>query len=422
MSEAPAPPPRPTSTRSKARKRALDILFEAELRGADPLQTLAERTADAAPPVRDYTATLVQGVHAHAAAIDERISGAPQARLDPTADCPGSTAPRCGSPSSSSTTPTSPMPWSCPRRCTWSPSCRPTSSPSFVNGVLGGLVAPGRPDVHTATSGGTTPPTTGALAQRHRPHGRHRLIREVDRAGEVAAGEGEHAIGTTQPGDGRGHAGSQRPPCGQRGPVVGQHRVRLLLLPPPCSLPPRHRLGSQAVPAVKPNGGSSPDHGSAPGSRPGRGSDHRPLPDRVLRCARPAGPRPPTGRALALVQVAHEPGRASSRSSMARARRCRGPRRPPGTAMAAAAARRSTPGRNGSRAGSRRRLEASRSGGAPTEAKAAGCRRWSAAQPGLQRALQEVEVEGRVHVRAHVAGQPPAPFTTTSPISKTTSQ
>lgn len=63
-----------TSTRSKARKRALDILFEAELRGSDSLATLEERTVDADPPVRDYTKTLVEGVHAHAASIDGRIS------------------------------------------------------------------------------------------------------------------------------------------------------------------------------------------------------------------------------------------------------------------------------------------------------------------------------------------------------------
>lgn len=63
-----------TSTRSKARKRALDILFEAELRGSDALVTLQDRTADADPPVRDYTKTLVEGVHAHGAEIDGRIS------------------------------------------------------------------------------------------------------------------------------------------------------------------------------------------------------------------------------------------------------------------------------------------------------------------------------------------------------------
>ena len=77
MSEAPADPgPRRSSTRRKARKRALDILFEAELRGSDPLQTLAERAADAEPPVRDYTKTLVEGVSTHREAIDQRIAAA----------------------------------------------------------------------------------------------------------------------------------------------------------------------------------------------------------------------------------------------------------------------------------------------------------------------------------------------------------
>jgi transcription antitermination protein NusB len=63
-------------TRGKARKRALDILFEAELRDADPLATLAERTADATPPVREFTRELVEGVTAQRPAIDERISAA----------------------------------------------------------------------------------------------------------------------------------------------------------------------------------------------------------------------------------------------------------------------------------------------------------------------------------------------------------
>ncbi len=63
-----------SSSRSKARKRALDILFEAELRGADPVATLEERAAAADPPVREYTAKLVRGVAAHASEIDDRIS------------------------------------------------------------------------------------------------------------------------------------------------------------------------------------------------------------------------------------------------------------------------------------------------------------------------------------------------------------
>lgn len=61
------------SARSKARKRALDILFESDLRGVDAQATLVERTADADPPVRDYTRTLVEGVRTHGPEIDERL-------------------------------------------------------------------------------------------------------------------------------------------------------------------------------------------------------------------------------------------------------------------------------------------------------------------------------------------------------------
>lgn len=64
------------SARSKARKRALDILFESELRSRDPLETLAERAADADPPVREYTRELIEGVVAHASEIDDRIVAA----------------------------------------------------------------------------------------------------------------------------------------------------------------------------------------------------------------------------------------------------------------------------------------------------------------------------------------------------------
>jgi N utilization substance protein B len=63
-----------SSSRRKARKRALDILFEAELRGADPIATLEERAAAADPPVREYTMQLVRGVVAHASEIDARVS------------------------------------------------------------------------------------------------------------------------------------------------------------------------------------------------------------------------------------------------------------------------------------------------------------------------------------------------------------
>jgi transcription antitermination protein NusB len=60
--------------RSKARKRALDILFEAELRGIGVLDLLAERLTLGSPPVPAYAADLVRGVTVHSARIDELIS------------------------------------------------------------------------------------------------------------------------------------------------------------------------------------------------------------------------------------------------------------------------------------------------------------------------------------------------------------
>jgi N utilization substance protein B len=60
--------------RSKARKRALDVLYESELRGSDPIATLAERLAQSDPPVPEYAVTLVEGVVANGARIDELLA------------------------------------------------------------------------------------------------------------------------------------------------------------------------------------------------------------------------------------------------------------------------------------------------------------------------------------------------------------
>ncbi|MDQ6650905.1 MAG: transcription antitermination factor NusB [Actinomycetota bacterium] len=60
--------------RSKARKRALDVLYESDLRGADPVQTLAARLAAADPPVPEYAVELVQGVVEHRVRIDELLT------------------------------------------------------------------------------------------------------------------------------------------------------------------------------------------------------------------------------------------------------------------------------------------------------------------------------------------------------------
>ncbi|ABK53076.1 NusB antitermination factor [Acidothermus cellulolyticus 11B] len=59
--------------RTKARKRALDVLFEADLRAADPLEILADHTARADTPVPEYAVRLVEGVAAHRAEIDRII-------------------------------------------------------------------------------------------------------------------------------------------------------------------------------------------------------------------------------------------------------------------------------------------------------------------------------------------------------------
>ena len=60
--------------RSKARKRALDVLYEAAQRDSDPVATLAARLALSDPPVPEYAVTLVEGVVANAERIDELLS------------------------------------------------------------------------------------------------------------------------------------------------------------------------------------------------------------------------------------------------------------------------------------------------------------------------------------------------------------
>ncbi|HKR51699.1 MAG TPA: transcription antitermination factor NusB [Pseudonocardiaceae bacterium] len=61
--------------RSKARKRAVDILFEADLRRLDPSALIAERVgAPELPPVSDYTVSLVHGVVAHQEDIDRLLA------------------------------------------------------------------------------------------------------------------------------------------------------------------------------------------------------------------------------------------------------------------------------------------------------------------------------------------------------------
>jgi len=59
--------------RSKARKRALDVLYAADLRGQDPVASLEAAIADGEAPTNPYTETLVRGVTEHRARIDELL-------------------------------------------------------------------------------------------------------------------------------------------------------------------------------------------------------------------------------------------------------------------------------------------------------------------------------------------------------------
>jgi N utilization substance protein B len=63
------------SARSKARKRALDLIFAAEARGQAAADLLDEQVAGGDVPANEYTIVLVRGVSEHAARLDELIAG-----------------------------------------------------------------------------------------------------------------------------------------------------------------------------------------------------------------------------------------------------------------------------------------------------------------------------------------------------------
>jgi N utilization substance protein B len=62
------------AARSKARKRALDILFASELRSEDPVVALERAIEAGEGPTNDYTSTLVRGVVEHLPRIDEVLT------------------------------------------------------------------------------------------------------------------------------------------------------------------------------------------------------------------------------------------------------------------------------------------------------------------------------------------------------------
>lgn len=60
--------------RGKARKRAVDILYEAEMRRLPRLEVLADRLASNDPPVNPYTVELVEGVDSKIEELDKQLS------------------------------------------------------------------------------------------------------------------------------------------------------------------------------------------------------------------------------------------------------------------------------------------------------------------------------------------------------------
>ena len=66
------------SARSKARKQALDLLYENDIRGTNLVETLVSRDIPAegpdARPIREYTKELVNGVSDNRRKIDELIT------------------------------------------------------------------------------------------------------------------------------------------------------------------------------------------------------------------------------------------------------------------------------------------------------------------------------------------------------------
>ena len=65
------------SARSKARKQALDLLYEADIRKLSPLHVLESRPVEDGPdarPIRDYTKSLIEGIEENRRKIDELIT------------------------------------------------------------------------------------------------------------------------------------------------------------------------------------------------------------------------------------------------------------------------------------------------------------------------------------------------------------
>jgi N utilization substance protein B len=62
------------TARGKARKKALDVLYEADLRDVRAVEVLDAKVETAEPPLNPYTSELVWGVVEHATRIDDLLA------------------------------------------------------------------------------------------------------------------------------------------------------------------------------------------------------------------------------------------------------------------------------------------------------------------------------------------------------------
>ena len=61
------------SARSKARKAALDLLYESDIRRTTATELLTKRITELEYVIRDFTKDLIEGIDLHRRKIDELI-------------------------------------------------------------------------------------------------------------------------------------------------------------------------------------------------------------------------------------------------------------------------------------------------------------------------------------------------------------
>jgi transcription antitermination protein NusB len=125
--------------RSKARKRALDILYAAEMRGQEPVAAIEAAIAEGEGPTNPYTEALVRGVSEHRERIDELLGEYSQGWTIDRMPAVDRTALRIGA-FELLYADDVPHPVAVAEAVAMVRNLSTDDSPSFVNGVLGSLL------------------------------------------------------------------------------------------------------------------------------------------------------------------------------------------------------------------------------------------------------------------------------------------